>query len=171
MARSCEKKSVVKTTSEKVFQLLGVCKADGLGVPAKWGCFNPRILSENPIWLRVALFSSGCIDDKTNIACFTVFARRKIAHSRADDGILRHTPRGHGAASERNQFRLRACKAPCSAAPRWFVTGIMMGNLAVPVGQMQGRNQRPTELGRGFLTPQMACCHKRVPVSLSVADH
>jgi len=35
------------------------------------------------------LAASGCIDDKTNIACFAVFARRKIARSRADDGVFR----------------------------------------------------------------------------------
>ena len=31
---------------------------------------------------------SGCIDDKTDIACFAVFARRKNARSRADDGVF-----------------------------------------------------------------------------------
>ena len=29
------------------------------------------------------LAASGCIDDRTNIACFAVFARRKNARSRA----------------------------------------------------------------------------------------
>jgi len=38
-----------------------------------------------------------------------------------------------------------------------------MSEFAVPVGQMQGRNRRPTEVGRGFLTPQMACCYKKYP--------
>ncbi len=33
--------------------------------------------------------SSGCIDDETDIACFAVFARRKNARSRADDGVFR----------------------------------------------------------------------------------
>ncbi len=37
--------------------------------------------------------ASGCIDDKTDIACFAVLASHKTARSRADDGILRHTPR------------------------------------------------------------------------------
>jgi streptomycin 6-kinase len=35
------------------------------------------------------LTASGSIDDKTNIACFAVFARRKTARSRADDGVFR----------------------------------------------------------------------------------
>jgi len=34
------------------------------------------------------LAASGCIDDKTNIACFAVFARRKNTRSRADDGVF-----------------------------------------------------------------------------------
>jgi len=37
------------------------------------------------------LTASGCIDDKTNIACFAVFARRKTARSRADDGVFRQS--------------------------------------------------------------------------------
>jgi len=37
------------------------------------------------------LTASGCIDDKTNIACFAVFARRKNARSRADDGVFRQS--------------------------------------------------------------------------------
>jgi len=37
------------------------------------------------------LTASGCIGDKTNIACFAIFARRKIARSRADDGVLRQS--------------------------------------------------------------------------------
>ncbi len=37
------------------------------------------------------LAASGCIDDKTNIACFAVFARRKNARSRADDGVFRQS--------------------------------------------------------------------------------
>ena len=43
-----------------------------------------------------------------------------------------------------------------------------MGYLAVPVGQMQGRKRRPAEAGRVFLTQQVAYCHKREPVRLSV---
>jgi len=35
------------------------------------------------------LAASGSIDDKTNIACFAVFVRRKNARSRADDGVFR----------------------------------------------------------------------------------
>jgi len=31
----------------------------------------------------------SCIDDKINIACFAVFARRKTVSSRADDGVFR----------------------------------------------------------------------------------
>jgi hypothetical protein len=49
----------------------------------------------NSIWLQAAFFrlpASGCISDKTNIACFAVFARRKNARSRADDGVFRQTP-------------------------------------------------------------------------------
>ena len=60
------------------------------------GHLYPGSLSENPIWLRAACFSTGlrpaastiCID----IACFAVLASRKTTRSRADDGILRHTP-------------------------------------------------------------------------------
>jgi len=37
------------------------------------------------------LTASGSIDDKTNIACFAVFARRKTARSRADDGVFRQS--------------------------------------------------------------------------------
>ena len=37
------------------------------------------------------LTASGSIDDKTNIACFAVFARRKNARSRADDGFFRQS--------------------------------------------------------------------------------
>ena len=61
--------------------------------------FTPKFL---PILLRLCLktrsgferlifrlTASGCIDDKTNIACFAVFARRKTARSRADDGVFR----------------------------------------------------------------------------------
>ena len=70
-------------------------------------------VSENSIWLRAACFlscstllaqqglhegnrvvrlaASGCIDDKTNIACFAVLARRKNARSRADDGVFRQS--------------------------------------------------------------------------------
>ncbi len=46
-----------------------------------------------------------------------------------------------------------------------------MGYLAVPVGQMQGRKRRPAEAGQVFLTQQVAYCHKREPVRLSVAQH
>ena len=35
------------------------------------------------------LATSGSIDDKTNIACFAIFARRKNTRSRADDGVFR----------------------------------------------------------------------------------
>ena len=59
--------------------------------------YSTKSLSENSIWLRAAFFrlaASGCIDDKTNIACFAVFADKKMARSRADDGILRQTPGG-----------------------------------------------------------------------------
>jgi len=35
------------------------------------------------------LATSGCIDDKANIACFAVFAMRKTARSRANDGFFR----------------------------------------------------------------------------------
>ena len=41
--------------------------------------------------LLFRLPASGCIDDRTNIACFAVFARRKIARSRADDGVFRQS--------------------------------------------------------------------------------
>jgi len=43
------------------------------------------------------LAASGSIDDKTNIACFAVFARRKIARSRADDGVFRQSLVHHSA--------------------------------------------------------------------------
>ncbi len=46
-----------------------------------------------------------------------------------------------------------------------------MGYLAVPAGQMQGRKRRPAEAGRVFLTQQVAYCHKREPVRLSVTQH
>ena len=70
-------------------------------------------MSENSIWLRAACFlsrstllpqqglhegnrvvrlaTSGYIDDETHIACFAVFARRKNARSRADDGAFWHS--------------------------------------------------------------------------------
>jgi hypothetical protein len=44
-----------------------------------------------PSGLSFRLPASGCIDDKTNIACFAVFARRKTARSRADDGVFRQS--------------------------------------------------------------------------------
>ena len=37
------------------------------------------------------LTASGCIDDKIDIACFAVFARRRNARSRADDGVFRQS--------------------------------------------------------------------------------
>ena len=37
------------------------------------------------------LAASDCIDDKTYIACFVVFARRKNARSRADDEVFRQS--------------------------------------------------------------------------------
>jgi hypothetical protein len=37
------------------------------------------------------MYIGSCIDDKTNIACFAVFARRKTARSRADDGVFRQS--------------------------------------------------------------------------------
>jgi len=37
------------------------------------------------------LTASGCIDDKTDIACFAVFARRKTVSSPADDGVFRQS--------------------------------------------------------------------------------
>ena len=56
-----------------------------------------RSLSENPIWLRAACFATGLRPAVstiyTDIACFAVLASHKTARSRADDGILRHTPR------------------------------------------------------------------------------
>ena len=55
-----------------------------------------RSLSENPIWLRAACFTTGLCPAAstiyTDIACFAVLASRKTARSRANDGILRHTP-------------------------------------------------------------------------------
>ena len=57
----------------------------------------PGSLLENPIWLRAACFPTGLRPAAstiyTDIACFAVLASRKTARSRADDGILRHTPR------------------------------------------------------------------------------
>ena len=57
----------------------------------------PRSLSENPIWLRAACFATGLRPAvstiHTDIACFAVLASHETARSRADDGILRHTPR------------------------------------------------------------------------------
>ena len=56
----------------------------------------PRSLSENPIWLRAACLATGLRPAVstiyTDIACFAVLASHKTARSRADDGILRHTP-------------------------------------------------------------------------------
>ena len=69
-------------------------------------CLKTRSGFERPFF---HLAASGCIDDRTNIACFAVFARRKqrlplsetrlrqqpktakekIARSRADDGVFR----------------------------------------------------------------------------------
>jgi hypothetical protein len=46
----------------------------------------------------------------------------------------------------------------------------MLVYLAVPVDQTQGRKWRPTEVGRGFLTQQMDCCHKREPDRISGAQ-
>ena len=71
--------------------------------PAEYGVgsSNTRAFFER---LVLHLAASGCINDKTNIACFrlrtaapkqvAVFARRKTAHSplgdrRADDGVFR----------------------------------------------------------------------------------
>ncbi|KPK36195.1 MAG: hypothetical protein AMJ65_16540 [Phycisphaerae bacterium SG8_4] len=50
-------------------------------------------LKTRPGFVRLVLHltASGCIDDKTNIACFAVFARRKTARSRADDGVFRQS--------------------------------------------------------------------------------
>jgi hypothetical protein len=56
-------------------------------------CRRTRSGFERPFF---RLAASGCIGDKTNIACFAVFARQKNARSRADDGILRQTPRQEG---------------------------------------------------------------------------
>jgi len=55
-------------------------------------CRRTRSGFERPFF---RLAASGCVDDKTNIACFAVFARRKMARSRADDGIIRQTPRAN----------------------------------------------------------------------------
>jgi len=35
------------------------------------------------------MYIGSCIDDKANIVCFAVFARRKTARSLADDGVFR----------------------------------------------------------------------------------
>ena len=44
-----------------------------------WLCRKTRSGFERLVF---RLTASGCIDDKTNIACFAVFARRKNARSR-----------------------------------------------------------------------------------------
>jgi len=38
------------------------------------------------------MYIGSCIDDKANIACFAVFAKRKTARSRAADGAFRKSP-------------------------------------------------------------------------------
>jgi hypothetical protein len=37
------------------------------------------------------MYIGSSIDDKADIACFAVFARRKNARSRADDGVFRQS--------------------------------------------------------------------------------
>jgi len=39
----------------------------------------------------VPMYIGSSIDDKTDIACFAVFARRKTVSSRADDGVSRQS--------------------------------------------------------------------------------
>jgi hypothetical protein len=52
-------------------------------------CLKTRSGFERLIFRPAA---SGSIDDKTNIVCFAAFAKRKIARSRADDGVSRQSP-------------------------------------------------------------------------------
>jgi len=58
----------------------------------KWSVGACRTTRSGFERLVFRLRASGCIDDRTNIACFAVFFRRKNARSRADDGVLRQTP-------------------------------------------------------------------------------
>jgi hypothetical protein len=51
-------------------------------------CLKTRSGFERPVF---RLAASGSIDDEANIACFTVFARQKTTHSRADDGAFRQS--------------------------------------------------------------------------------
>ena len=48
-------------------------------------CPKTRSGFERPFF---RLATSGCIDDRTNIACFAVFARQKNACSRADERVF-----------------------------------------------------------------------------------
>jgi len=66
-------------------------------VTRAYQALQARSLSENPIWLRAACFATGRRPAPStiysDIACFAVLASHETARSRADDGILRHTPR------------------------------------------------------------------------------
>jgi len=55
-------------------------------------CLKTRSGFERLIFhLAVPMYIGSCIDDKADIACFAVFASRKTACSRADDGVFRQS--------------------------------------------------------------------------------
>jgi len=54
-------------------------------------CLKTRSGFERLVFRMAASPPEADIDDKTNIACFAVFARRKNARSRADDGVFRQS--------------------------------------------------------------------------------
>ena len=54
-------------------------------------CLKIRSGFERLIFRLTASPPKADIDDKTDIACFAVFARRKTACSRADDGVFRQS--------------------------------------------------------------------------------
>jgi len=57
-------------------------------------CLKTRSGFERLIFRLTASPPEADIDDKTNIACFAVFARRKTVSSRADDGVFRQSLKG-----------------------------------------------------------------------------
>ena len=54
-------------------------------------CLKTRSGFERLIFRLTASPPEVDIDDKTDIACFAVFARRKNVSSRADDGVFRQS--------------------------------------------------------------------------------
>ena len=94
-------------------------------------CRRTRSGFERPFF---RLAASGCIDDKTNIACFAVFARRKNCSL---SGRRRNSPIG----SEHCTGPLQCCISLNSISSCWQLTGIY-----------GVRKPRPTSVGLHFLS-------------------